>query len=55
LADRCASPTNREDPKLYKFVQHQRAKYRTGSLTEEKVELLELIPWWKWETEKELQ
>lgn len=48
-------PNNREHPKEYKFVQHQRAKNKGGKLSQEQIRLLEAVPWWTWETELETQ
>jgi len=42
-------PNKRDQRRLYRIVEKQRAMQRDGKLTEEQVELLETIPWWSWE------
>jgi uncharacterized protein (DUF2252 family) len=42
-------PHYQKEPDAYSFMQAQRRSYGTGSLSKERIALIEQIDWWQWE------
>jgi hypothetical protein len=51
IANLPETPRHTQHRKEYKFAYAQKEAYKKGKLSQERIDLLEAIPWWSWQSQ----